>query len=99
MDVYKFFLYYETKKNKKEIPCEQTPRNLYYLKEIFENVPEAKVIYMLRDPRAVLLSQKNKWKMKFLGHKNMPLKEALRSWINYHPYTISKLWNSASKAV
>lgn len=99
IEIYVSFLYYETIKNKKSIPCEQTPRNLYYIKEILENIPNAKIIYMIRDPRAVLLSQKNKWKMKFLGHRNMPLREAIRSWINYHPYTMSKLWNSASKAI
>ncbi|WP_068671793.1 sulfotransferase family protein [Thermosulfurimonas dismutans] len=99
IEIYKNFLYIETQKMGKLFPCEQTPRNLFYLKEILQYFSDSKIIYMIRDPRAVLASQKNKWKMKFLGHSNMPLREAIRSWINYHPYTISKLWNSASKAI
>ena len=53
--IYELFLYYETFRNKKHFPCEQTPRNLYYLKEIIENISDAKIIYMIRDPRAILL--------------------------------------------
>jgi hypothetical protein len=47
---------------------------------------------MIRDPRNVLLSQKNKWKRRFLGAKNIPFVESLRAKMNYHPITISKLW-------
>jgi omega-hydroxy-beta-dihydromenaquinone-9 sulfotransferase len=60
-------------------------------------LPNARIVNMIRDPRSVLLSQKNKWRRKFMGDDNMPLLEALRVWINYHPITISKLWSSALK--
>ncbi len=93
--IYKHFLFYITKKNGKQIPCEQTPRNLFYLKEIFKIFPNAKVINMMRDPRDVLLSQKNKWRLRFIGYKNHPLSESIRSFVNYNPIIISKLWNSA----
>ncbi len=95
--IYKHFLFYITKKNGKQIPCEQTPRNLFYLKEIFEIFPNAKIINMMRDPRDVLLSQKNKWRLRFIGYKNHPLSESIRSFVNYNPIIISKLWNSAIK--
>ena len=49
----------------------------------------------MRDPRDVLLSQKLKWKRRYLGAKSIPLREAIRSRINYHPIIISKLWNSS----
>ena len=52
---------------------------------------------MVRDPRDVLLSQKNKWRRRSLGARNIPFREALRSWINYHPYTIARLWLAASR--
>lgn len=94
-DVLKVFesaLLYETKKNSKEIPCEQTPRNLFYLDEIFNEFPCARVVYMVRDPRDVMLSQKKKWQRRFLGAANIPVREAIRAWVNYHPYTISRLW-------
>ncbi len=51
---------------------------------------------MVRDPRNVLLSQKGKWKRRFLGAKNIPLLEALRAKVNYHPIIMSKLWRSAA---
>ena len=50
---------------------------------------------MVRDPRDVLLSQKNKWKRKFLGANDIPFFELLRARFNYHPYTISKMWKTA----
>lgn len=96
-DVFKAFLFYETNQQKKQIPCEQTPKNLYYINEIKQIFPKVKVINMMRDPRDVLLSQKNKWKVKKLGVSVIPYKEVIRSWVNYHPFVISKLWNSSVK--
>jgi hypothetical protein len=98
LDVYRRFLFREAAHNEAGIPCEQTPRNLFYLGEILEHFPEARVIHMVRDPRDVLLSQKRKWKRRFLGASSIPLSEALRSWINYHPITISRLWAAAERA-
>jgi len=95
---YKNFLYFESQNNNKSIPCEQTPRYLFSANEILAVFPEALIINMIRDPRDVLLSQKNKWRRRFLGAKNIPLSEALRAWMNYHPYTISRLWVSAFHA-
>lgn len=91
IDVYSIFLDYYSHKKNKEIPCEQTPRNLFYVEEILHFLPNARIVNMIRDPRSVLLSQKNKWRRKFMGDDSMPLLEALRVWINYHPITISKL--------
>jgi len=94
-NIYKNFLFYVTEKNNKTIPCEQTPRYLFFLNQIFSIFPNAKIINMVRDPRDVLLSQKKKWKLRFLGYKNIPFLESLRAWSNYHPLTISKLWKIA----
>ena len=52
----------------------------------------------MRDPRAILLSQKNKWNRRNLGADYMTKKEAFRLRINYHPITLSKLWNAAINA-
>jgi hypothetical protein len=81
--------------NKSTISCDQTPKNIYYLNEILAFFPQAKVINMVRDQRDVLLSQKNKWKRRFLGSSKIPLSEAIRSYINYHPILTSKVWNSS----
>jgi hypothetical protein len=97
--VFMDFLLYESKLHNKKIPCEQTPRNLFFIDEISNLYPGSKIVCMMRDPRDVLLSQKYKWKRRFLGHRSVPLKEVIRTWFNYHPITISKLWNSCSKKI
>lgn len=95
-DVFKLFLLNESALNHKKIPCEQTPQNVFFINEITAIYPEAKIICMVRDPRDILLSQKNKWKRRFLGASAIPMKEVIRTWFNYHPITISKLWNSSA---
>lgn len=96
--VFNAFTKYEVALNRKSIVCEKTPQNVFYLKEIFEIYPNAKVINMVRDPRAILLSQKNKWNRRKLGGTYMTRKETWRLRINYHPVTLSKLWNAALNA-
>ena len=89
------FLCHEAVQNGKSIPCDQTPRNVFYIAELLRHYPQAKVVNMIRDPRDVLLSQKRKWHRRFLGGTDMPLKETFRDWINYHPITISRIWHTA----
>jgi len=95
--VFKAFLNYETKQQGKAIACEQTPQNILYIAEIWKNYPEAVIIHMIRDPRAVLLSQKNRWRRPFLS-KDIPKKEAIRYWLNYNPITMSQLWKANIRA-
>lgn len=92
ISIFQAFLTYESSLHKKTIPCEHTPQNTLYLHEILESYPKARIIHLIRDPRDVLLSQKNRWRRPFIS-KNIPKKEAIRYWINYHPITISRLWN------
>lgn len=98
VSVYSAFLFGESAAHSKSIPCEQTPRYLFFVQEILKAFPEAVVINMIRDPRDVLLSQKNKWRRRFLGAGNIPLTEAIRAWANYHPYTIAMLWVAAVRS-
>jgi hypothetical protein len=79
--------------------CDQTPRNVLFIPDILNAYPDARVICMVRDPRAVLSSQKRKWKRKFLGASTIPWLESARSYFNYHPYTISKLWVATVNAI
>lgn len=97
-EVFHHFTKREVVLNGKSVVCEKTPQNVFYLKEIFELYPNAKIINMVRDPRAILLSQKNKWNRRNLGANYMTKKEAIRLRINYHPITLSKLWNAAINA-
>ena len=95
LEVYALFLNTITLENSASISCEQTPKNMYYLEEILSHFPNAKVINLVRDQRDVLLSQKNKWKRKFLGASAIPLSESIRSFVNYHPLLMSKVWASS----
>lgn len=97
--IFEAFLFHEAKKKNKRIPCDHTPRNVFYLPEILEHFRGVHIINMIRDPRDILLSQKRKWRRRALGARNIPVKESVRSMINYHPVTISHLWNASIKAV
>lgn len=94
IDVLSVFLRFETSKNGKSTPCCQTPRNQFYIKEILGAFPGARFIYMIRDPKDILLSQKRRWRLNWKKHR---LREAIRAKINYHPITISMLWKSSIK--
>ena len=77
--------------------CEQTPRNIYYARHLLSAYPNAKVVHVVRDPRAVLASQKDRYKIRKLGGKNVPVSEVIRLWLNYHPFSMMKLWRSATQ--
>ena len=95
VEVYKLLLETITVENNRQVACEQTPKNIFYINELLNAFPNAKFIHIVRDSRDVLLSQKNKWKRRFLGASKIPLKEAVRSYMNYHPITSAKFWKSA----
>lgn len=97
-DIFSTIVHSIAQNDGKQIICEQTPRNVFYIEEILARYPDAKIVNMVRDPRDILLSQKNKWKRRFLGATNIPLSESFRSWANYHPMVTSKIWKSAVEA-
>lgn len=97
-DVYAYMMQDETIQNEKKYPVEKTPQNVFYIKEILMLFPNARVINMVRDPRGVMLSQKRKWMRRKMGATFITRKEVVRLRINYHPITISKLWNSSITA-
>jgi DNA-binding Xre family transcriptional regulator len=98
-EIYTEMMFRETELHQKQIPCEKTPQNVFYLKEIFEIYPNARVINMIRDPRAVMLSQKRKWRRRKMGATFITKSEVFRLKVNYHPITLSRLWNAAVRAV
>lgn len=95
---YAVFVTAEARRFGKSIPCDKTPRNLFYIQEILYYYPNAYIVHIVRDPRDVMLSQKNRWKRRQFSSNKFPLKEAIRSWANYHPISISILWRSGIKA-
>lgn len=96
--VYRAFCMAIASESGRSFVVEQTPINVMYMREILSLFPEAKMIAMVRDPRAILNSQRSRWKMRFLGAPNVPLSETLRVLVNYHALTMSKLWVKAVDA-
>ena len=92
----KLFFDHEAAKNGKSRSGDQTPRHVFNIDEIFLLYPEAKIIHMVRDPRAVLFSQKKKWTSGL--RRKQPFFEIIRTFINYHPITMSILWGRAVNA-
>lgn len=83
----------------KTIPCEQTPRYIFYARALLERYPKSHVVHLVRDPRAVMASQKNRWRRRSLAAAgSVPRYETLRVWVNYHPFTVARLWSQATRA-
>lgn len=94
-EVYRSYVIYESNRHQKTIPCEDLPGNIFKLEQILRRFPDAKIIHIVRDPRDVVLSQKNRHKRRKMGGHYVSRKEALRVWSNYHPFVISTLWKKA----
>jgi omega-hydroxy-beta-dihydromenaquinone-9 sulfotransferase len=73
---------------------------VFYARALLEIYPQAHVVHMLRDPRAVMASQKMRWRRRQLAADGsaVPRYQSLRVWVNYHPYTVARLWSQATAA-
>jgi hypothetical protein len=80
----------------RHIPCEQTPRNIFYARALLQIYPAAHVVHIVRDPRAVMASQKQRWRHP--KARMVPRTRSFRVWVNYHPYTMARLWFQATRA-
>jgi hypothetical protein len=78
----------------KTIACDPTPRNLFCARELNIIYPASFFIVLNRDLRAVLWSQKNKWKLIKTG-KQPNRFEMFRLIFNYHPVITSYIWKKS----
>lgn len=97
MSLYRAILQAETGAAGKAIACEQTPRYMFVAGEILAAFPDAHVVHIYRDPRDVLLSQKNRWRRRFLSNAEVPLARTLVAWSNYHPALTARLWGAVMR--
>lgn len=83
----------------KHIPCEQTPRNIYYAAELLRAYPNARFVHLVRDPRGVMASQKFRWRRRALMSDPGAMRrtQQWRTWVNYHPYSVAQLWSLATR--
>jgi hypothetical protein len=98
--LFEAFLDHELARSDRSVACDQTPRNVYFAPLLLERFPDAHIVHMVRDPRDVLLSQKNRWRRRRLSARqgSIPLLRSLTTWANYHPITVGLLWNSGVAA-
>jgi omega-hydroxy-beta-dihydromenaquinone-9 sulfotransferase len=96
-DVFAEVLARETQAAGKRIAVEQTPRTIFYLAELLERLPDSRAVVLTRDPRDVVLSQKNWWRRRFRGTSGVPWRTTFRQWADYHPATISLIWRGGAR--
>ena len=100
---FKAYCHSRLKPTMKTLWGEKTPRHVFRINDILSVFPEAKIIFMLRDPRAVVSSYRD-WRnqddidfSKDPDHEHKLAEEEERVRISYHPIIISLLWLSAIK--
>jgi hypothetical protein len=94
----------EAEQAAKSIWGEKTPRHIFRINDILTRFPDAKVVCMSRDPRAVVASYRD-WQNqggfdfeRDPGHREALEAEQNRVRRSYHPATISMLWRAQANA-
>jgi len=98
-DLYFRVLHIQAEQNGASVPCEHTPQNVFYIDEILDASPRARIIAMVRDPRDVVLSQRSKWRRWYLSEGAFPRREAVRAALTYHPINVALLWRAAARSL
>ncbi|HRI92122.1 MAG TPA: sulfotransferase [Accumulibacter sp.] len=82
--------------NGKTIPCEQTPRNIFYASRLLQLGDDFRIVHIVRDPRSVAASQKQRWRRRQLGATRLPVHEMVRNRVSYHAFTVARMWSRAT---
>lgn len=107
--LFREFLSHETRARGKVICCEQDPRNVFFIREILDLYPDARVVVVVRDPRGVLSVQKDRLTemiAEFERKRDTLSASELRRWrvdrrrwrVNSHPILVGRQWRVAVKA-
>lgn len=97
-DVLAAVLALEARVNGKSVAVEQTPTNVFYVEQLLDRLPGSMAVVLTRDPRDVLLSQKNWWRRRFRGTADVPWATTARQWADYHPVVTSLVWRGGIRA-
>jgi len=81
------------------IVIEQTPMNLFYIEQIKAEFKNALFIKMSRDVRALMASQKHRWKVGLNGNENIPKEDIKRVKYSGHPIIQLILLRTIAKQV
>lgn len=80
---------------------EKTPRHVFRIQDILATFPNARIVCMVRDPRAVAASYRSWWRTDNIGDpvdeadSEALIAEAERAHRSYHPVIASVMWRSA----
>ncbi len=96
--VFAAVLDHEARAAGRRVVVEQTPRNVFFVEALLREVPGTVAVVLVRDPRDVMLSQKNWWRRRFRGTTGVPVLTSLRQWADYHPLTTSLVWRGGARA-
>jgi hypothetical protein len=83
---------------------EKTPRHVFRIREILDRYPDSQVIFMVRDPRAVVASYGRFDKVARTGRRwhlandGTRERELARIRGSYHPLIVTMLWRAAARA-
>ncbi len=84
---------------------EKTPRHVFRIRELLETHPRAKIICMMRDPRAVVASYRD-WQKNLKVPQTVPApirarmdEEYKRKRKSYHPLIMTLMWKATASAI
>jgi len=73
-------VYNKIRKFPGKVLVEKTPKHIFYIKKIWKLFPESKIIYVIRDPRAVVSSMLNSYFFKFADS----IEDAINKYYEYN---------------
>ncbi len=86
------------RRREREIWGEKTPRHVFRIDEMMAAYPGARIICLVRDPRAVVASYRDAWQRAFFRRRGNPKTHFLRARQQYDIVLTALLWNGTVRA-